>query len=147
MSIESDLGKYLDGTTNRSEFVIRYHIGDDFSTETQFDLRGDGAFDLWSTATHGRQRRTFSGQLDINQVQQVVTALQETRFWEVQHIKTHPGEDDPEASIAVTAGGDSFQVTLWVSEIRHSPIFNKAQQLLLALVHEISGGQVLENGQ
>ena len=36
---------------------------------------------------------------------------------------------------------------LWVSEIAHSDAFQAAQAPMLALAHEVSGGEVLEPGR
>jgi len=145
--VDANLKAYLNETLPPAEFAIYYHIGDDFSGETDLRLRGDGDCKLESTVTQGRQRKTYHGHVPPNRVAVVVRKLQESCIWEVRHVHPRPGEDDPEAIIAVEAAGKRDQVVLWVSEIGECPPFAKAQAPLLALVHELSKGEVLESGQ
>ncbi len=145
--MQNSLQAYLDKQIPASDFAIHYHIGDDFSGETDFQLRGDGTYELWSTVTPGRQHRTYSGQVSLAQVEQLVQELLAAEVWQTKHVRDKPGEDDPEASITIEADGQTFQVVLWVSEIRDSPPFARSQQALLTLVHTVSGGEVLEGGQ
>lgn len=140
------LNEYLEKATGVSDFLIHYHIGNSFSGETEFKLKGDGDYELWSTVTKGRQRRTYSGKVNVEQVKQVVKEFSDAEIWEVKHFRDKPGDDDPEASIEIECDGQKFKVALWVSEIRNSPQFAKAQQALLTLAHALSGGEILESG-
>ena len=141
------LNEYFEKQTDVSNFVVHYHIGDSFSGETEFRLEGDGKYELWSTATKGRQRKTYTGQVEVEQVKQMVKEFLDAEVWEVRHFRDKPGDDDPEASIEVECGGQKYRVALWVSEIRKSPQFVKAQQALLTLAHTLSAGEVLESGK
>jgi hypothetical protein len=145
--MERSLDAYLAREVPPAEFAVHYRIGDEFSGETEFRLWGDGRYDLRSTVTPGRATRTFAGQAEAAEVEELVRALKEARIWEATHVRTKPGEDDPEASIAVEGAGQEERVALWVSEIRESPPFARAQQALLALIRRLSGGEVLEGGQ
>lgn len=94
---------YLGGTISPHELTISYHIGDEFSGETDFQLGGDGTYALWSTVTRGRARRTFRGQVDHSEVRVLVQEFLDTEIWNVRHVQCIPGDDDPEAVIAVSA--------------------------------------------
>jgi hypothetical protein len=144
---EELLNRYLDGTVAPGDFVLRYQIGDSFSGETRLQLRGDGTYDAFSTATAGRQRRSYSGQLPTDQVQALARALRDARVWEARHVRDKPREDDPPASLSVSAGGDDAGVTLWVSEIGRVPQFAAAQDAVLAMIRRISDDEVLESGR
>lgn len=139
--------KYLDQTINASDFVITYHIGDSFSGETDLILKGDGQYELWSTVTSGREHKTYSGQVDSDQVQDIARKMEEVELWKVSHLRSKPGEDDPEALIGIETGSGRWQVVLWVSEIEQSARFVEVQDKLLALVREVSDGEVLETGR
>lgn len=141
------LREYFEKGTEVSDFVIHYHIGNSFSGETEFRLQGGGNYELSSTVTKGRQRKTYTGQVEVEQVKQVVKELLDAEVWKVKHFRDKPGDDDPEASIEIEASGQKFKVVLWVSEIRKSPQFAKAQQELLTLTHTLSAGEILETGQ
>ncbi len=145
--MHTNLQAYLDHHLAAPEFAIHYHIGDDFNGETELRLRGDGHYTLESNVIQDRQRKTYQGQVTTERVAQVVQSLQAAHVWEAHHIHPRPAEDDPEAIIAVTAAGKEARVVLWVSEIAESPPFQAAQRALLALVQELSHGEVLEGGQ
>jgi hypothetical protein len=138
---------YLDGTISPGELVIIYHIGDEFSGETDVQLHGDGAYRMWSTVTVGRARRAFTGQVSRSDVRAIVQALLSAQIWDVRHVRNIPGDDDPEAIIAVQRGDGREEVILWVSEIDKRPSFAEAQQAILDLIRTVSSGEVLEVGR
>src|SRR4051794_10706665 len=129
--MDESLKAYLDGKLPPAHFAIRYQIGDDFSGQTDLRLRGDGEYKLDSTVTEGRQRKTYDGQVPADRVIVVARELQSARVWEVSHVHPRPGEDDPEAIIAVEAADKRAQVVLWVSEIGECPPFAQVQAALL----------------
>ena len=145
-SMRAWLQGYLAGQVPPAELTILYHIGDEFSGETDFRLRGDGAYTLWSTATSGRARRDFAGQVERGAVQEVARALIDARIWDVHHVRSLPGDDDPESRIAVRKGDTQQTVALWVSEIGERPAFAEAQEAILNLIRAVSRGEVLEVG-
>lgn len=141
------LQSYLAHTMPRSALSIYYHIGDAFSGETELRLRGDGTYEAWSSVTQGRQRRTYSGVVEVSQVEQLVRKLLEVEIWNVTDVFDKPGEDDPQAVIAVEINSQRFETVLWVSEIRHCPPFEQAQQALLFFLRGVSSGEILEIGR
>jgi hypothetical protein len=141
------LSGYLSKNIRASDFSIHYHIGDDFSGETDFRVKGNGEYSLWSTVTEGRQRRTYKGELPPSEVEELATKLLQADLDSVKHVHPRPGEDDPEATISIAHGNKKSQATLWTSEIRECPPFAAAQKSLLALVQRVSRGEVLEAGQ
>lgn len=145
--MEQTLRSYLDQGSARPELMIEYHIGNPFSGETKLTLSGDGAYELWSTVTQGRRRRTYSGVIEISRVAELVSKISEVELWNVRHLDEKRRQDDPEASIVVEINGEKFEVVLWVSEISRSPSFSEVQEKLLSLAHEVSSGEVLENGR
>jgi hypothetical protein len=145
--MEALLNGYLDGSVAPGDFVLRYRIGDSFSGETRLDLRGDGTYDASSTATAGRERRSYQGRLPADQVQALARAVRDARVWEARHVRDKPREDDPPASLSVAGDGRDADVTLWVSEIGRVPQFAAAQDAVLELIRRISGGEVLESGR
>jgi hypothetical protein len=145
--LEALLNGYLEGTVAPADLVVRYHIGDSFTGETGLDLRGDGSYDAFSTATAGRQRRSYRGQLSVDDARSLVRALRDARIWEARHVRSKPREDDPLASLSVAAHGGDAAVELWVSEIELVPPFAAAQAAVLDVIRRISGGEVLESGR
>jgi hypothetical protein len=145
--MEDLLAGYMNGTVAPEDLVLRYRIGDSFSGETGLELRGDGTYDAFSTATEGRQRRGYRGRLPAEEVQALVRALQDARVWDARHVRSKPREDDPPASLSVAADGREADVTVWVSEIGQVPSFAAAQDAVLDLIRRISGGEVLESGR
>jgi hypothetical protein len=141
------LQAYLDGTLSPDDIAILYHVGDEFSGETDFRLHGDGVFSLWSTVTAGRTRRDYTGRVDQKQVGDVARALLHGQVWNVQHVRAISGDDDPEVRIAVQNGDRVTEVILWVSEVNHRPAFAEAQRSLIELIREVSRGEVLEVGR
>lgn len=145
--LETALLAFLERPESTSGFAIHYRIGDAFSGETEFHLRGDGSYELRSTATAGREQRTYEGRVDTTVVTTLARALSDARVWETVHVRSKPREDDPPAVIAVEANGVGGEVELWVSEIADSPPFRAAQEHVLRLVRELSNGEVLEEGR
>jgi len=145
--MERLLENYLGGQLSPSDFGLSYRIGDSFSGLTEFSVRGDGAYELRSTATRGRQERTYASTVSPDRVRQVAGDLRKARIWETRHVRSKPGEDDPLASMAVESGASKAGVELWVSEIKDVQPFREAQQSLLGLIREISNGEVLETGR
>jgi hypothetical protein len=146
-TMEQALRAYLSEGATRPELTIHYHIGNSFSGETELRLRGDGAYELWSTVTQGRQRKTYSGTVEVSRVEELVRKFLEVELWNVRHLGQKRAHDDPEASIGIEINGERFAVALWVSEISQSPAFSQAQQELLSLARDVSAGEVLEQGR
>lgn len=144
-SMRNSLRAYLQQKIAGNEFMIHYHIGNDFSGETDFRLQGDGSYHLWSTVTQGYLRKSYSGQVAPEQVRKIAQDMLNAKVWRVKH--THPrGLDDPDVKITVFAKGQKSGVVLWLSEVRESLPFAGIQQKLLEVVHRVSEGEVLENG-
>ncbi|MBZ0304317.1 MAG: hypothetical protein K8J31_31565 [Anaerolineae bacterium] len=141
------LNAYLSRQIPAADLTITYHIGDDFSGETYLELRGDGVYELWSTATAGRQRRSYSGQTDQAAVENLARSMIEQRLWEVQHVRSKPGEDDPLVSIQVATPANRAEVLLWISEVRQVAAFAAVQAELLDLIHSLSNHEILEGGR
>jgi hypothetical protein len=145
--LKTALSAFLEQPESTSGFAIHYRIGDAFSGETEFHLRGDGSYELRSTATAGREERTYEGRVDTNVVTALARALSDAQVWEKVHVRSKPREDDPLATIGVEANGVGGEVELWASEIADSPPFRAAQEHVLGLVRELSNGEVLEEGR
>lgn len=145
--MQDALRAYVEKRPPGSDFLIRYHIGNTFSGETDFRLRGDGAYALWSTVTEGRRKRTYAGQIEEARVERLAALFLESRIWEARHLRQTPAMDDPRATIGVESGGQASEVALWASEIPDSPPFAEAQRELLALIHDLSTGEILEGGR
>lgn len=141
------LNAYLKNEITGSDFAIHYYIGGGLGGKTDFRLRGDGSYQLWSTATRGRLKKSYCGQVPTCQVEQVAERMLATRVWKVRHDHASRWLDDAGAKICVFAKGQESEVMLWLSEVRESPPFTTAQNQLLSLIHDISAGEVLENGQ
>jgi hypothetical protein len=144
MSLRAALDGYLD---DGGELELDYAIGDTFSGRTELRLSGDGAYRASSTATAGREPLEFTGSVDAGRVRDVVAALVDARVWEAGHVRSKPGEDDPEATIAARSPQGAGEVTLWVSEIRRVPPFAAGQEALLGFVRAVSDGRILEAGR
>lgn len=145
--MENILRSYLNGKIPPADLQIHYHIGNTFSGETDFRLRGDGAYQLSSTVTQERQRRDYSGQLDMTEVQDLARTALSGRLWEVKHFLVKRGRDNPEVLIEVKAGKESSATVLSVREVEEVPAFDKVQSEILTLVHRVSCGEVLEVGR
>lgn len=145
--MENIIIAYLNGQLSSTDLEVHYHVGSSFSGETDFHLYGDGTYQLWSTVTQDRQRREYSGQLNTAEVHELVRTMLSVKLWEVKHISTERGLDNPEARIIITSGKESFPVVLWVSEIDEVPAFDEVQEKILTLVRRVSGGEVLEIGR
>jgi hypothetical protein len=145
--LEDALKAFLDTPMSPAGFAIHYRIGDAFSGETELHLHGDGAYELWSTATQGRERRTYEGSVDEEVVRELAGELREAKVWQAAHVRSKPREDDPLAEIAAEADQLNGRVELWVSEIADSAPFRTAQEHLLRVVRELSRGEVVEEGR
>ena len=142
--MESDLPGLVEGTLDG---VLSYEIGDEFRGATELRLGSDGTYELSSTRTAGRQKLTFEGRVDPERVRAVAAAWREAQLWEVEHQRSKPGEDDPEAILALETGGRRSEVVLWVSEVPSSDAFQRAREPLLELIQELSDGEILEYGR
>jgi hypothetical protein len=142
--MESDLAGLEQGTLDG---VLSYRVGDEFRGATELRLAADGSYELSSTRTAGRRRLTFEGRIDAERVRAVAAAWRAARLWDVEHQRAKPGEDDPEAILALETGGRRSDVVLWVSEVPSSEPFRRAREPLLELVQELSDGQILEYGR
>lgn len=138
---------FLDGAIAPADFVLRYRIGSATTDETALELRGDGRYDAVSTATAGGRRLAYSGEVSAADARAVVAALADARVWEAGHVERHRPKGDAPAALSVAAGDRGAEVELWASEIADVPQFAAAQDAVLALIHEISGGAVLEPGR
>lgn len=150
--MRNSLKAYLLKEIPPTDFMIHYHIGGGLMGETDLRLRGDGAYELWTTATPRRKRKNYSGQVKVYQVELVVKNMLAVKLWQVRHLYAIPALDDPEAIISVEAGEQKNQVLLWVSEIRESPPFFSMREQLEALIDDLSRGrgrrdEVVQNGR
>jgi len=85
--------------------------------------------------------------IEVSRVEELLRKILAVELWNVRHLDEKRRHDDPGASIAVEIDGEKFKVVLWASEISRSPSFSQVQEKLLSLVHELSSGEVLENGR
>lgn len=145
--MENTLKLYLENGLDAQDFMIHYHIGNSFSGETNFELRGDGAYALWSTVTEGRQRREYNGTTERQQVAEIAQTMLALRLWEVKHVAKERGLDNPEVRITVSAKDETFSVVLWANETAKVAAFKKVQNKILHLIHSLSNGEVLEVGR
>ena len=145
--MEETLTGFLDGAIAPADLVLRYRIGDAMTDETALELRGDGRYDAFSTATAGGRRRDYEGTLPAADVRALIAALAEARVWEARHVKRRRPKGDAPATFSVSAGGHEDEVELWASEIAGVPQFAAAQAATLDLIRRISGGEVLEPGR
>ncbi|MGB0385896.1 MAG: hypothetical protein ACPGWR_13840 [Ardenticatenaceae bacterium] len=143
----NNLRAYLKKQVDDRDFTIHYYMGGGLGGETSFYLFGDGRYELWSTVTRGHQRKIYSGQVPLSQVEQVVQEMLSVKIWRVRHDPSSRWLDDPRAMVSLKARGQKSIVMLWVSEIRESPPFIAVQRPMLALIRHISKGEVLENGR
>ena len=146
-AVRDVLDGFLDGTIAPGDFVLRYRIGSAMKDETELELRGDGGYEAESTATAGGRRLTYAGELPVEDVRALVTALVDARVWEAQHVIRRQPKGDVPAVIAVSGGGAEEAVTLWASEIADVPQFDAAQAAVLAVIRRVSDGEVLEPGR
>lgn len=145
--MEARLGDYLAGGSDPADLTITYHVGGGLSGETDLVLGGRGDYRVWSTVTADRQRHDYTGEVPVSEVQALVGEMLRVRLWEVEHVTSERGLDNPEARIEVRAGGAGFAAVLWVSEIDDVPPFDEIQEQVLALVRRVSDGAVLEVGR
>jgi hypothetical protein len=138
---------FLDRSIAPADFVLRYRIGDAMTDETALELRGDGRYDAFSTATAGGQRRDYAGEISGDEVRALIAALVHARVWDARHVERMRPKGAPPASISVSAGGREADVELWVSEIADVPQFDAAQDAVLDLIRRISDAEVLEPGR
>jgi hypothetical protein len=144
VSFESDLSDVAGGTLDG---VLSYEVGDEFRGATAFRLATDGAYELRSTRTTGRRELTFDGRIQPERARAIAATWRDASVWEVRHQRSKPGDDDPEAILALEAGDRRSEVVLWVSEIPSSERFRRAREPLLDLLGELSDGQILEFGR
>src|SRR5262245_45155261 len=109
-SMKDCLQAYLEKRVAAPDFAIHYQIGNSFSGETEFRLRGDGRFELWSTVTGGRQPKAYSGLVGVERIEEVAKVLLDAEVWETQHLLDVPVPDDPEASIGIECAGQRVRV-------------------------------------
>jgi hypothetical protein len=141
------LSGFLDGTIAPADFVLRYRIGGAMTDETALELRGDGRYEAFSTATVGGRRLEYAGELPREDVRALVAALVDARVWEAEHVVRRQPKGDVPAVIAVSGGGAEAEVGLWASEIADVPQFDAAQAAVLALIRRVSDGAVVEPGR
>ncbi len=127
-------------------FVLRYDIGDDFGGETHVRLAGDGAYEIRSTATVDARERSYLGSVEPARVREIATAWRDAGVPRIAHFRSR-ATDDPPARLSVEHDGASATVSLWVSEVGDSEAFQTAQAPMLALAHEVSGGEIIEAGR
>jgi hypothetical protein len=128
-------------------FWLDYHIGSEFYGETAAHFEADGKYELWSTATPGRERRQFSGRCDPKEVRDIVALIKREQLWTVQHVQPNQADDD---SLAILQVGDATRharIELWVSEIESVPSFGRVQTAVLDVIRRLSGGEILEAGR
>jgi hypothetical protein len=125
---------------------VTYHIGDAFNGETRLEVRGDGAFTLFSTVTAGRQPLEWDGVLPAHRVGALARVLIDAGVWDAQPFRKQ-GDDDPLATITVAGNAESRSVGVPASQTHAVEQFATSQAVLLELARELSGGAVLEEGR
>ena len=126
---------------------LTYDIGSEFYGETHAWFGGDGSYRIWSTVTEGRARLDYSGECDPDDVAAAIEAFRREAVWTLSHRRVFQGEDDALVRVAVQDDDGVGQVELWVSEVRGTPDFERAQAPLLELIRRLSGATILETGR
>ena len=127
--------------------ALTYDIGTPFSGQTHFLLHGDGSYSLWSTVTEGRKRLEFTGTLDGAELQDLLTTLSRSRFWEEPGPDKARTPDDVKARITLKTADAEQAAAVWLGEMDEHPAFRTAQHALLTLIAKLSGNKILEKGQ
>jgi len=129
-----------------ADTAITYTIGAPPGDWTHLHVGADGGFELRSTATAGRQGHHFSGTLTAEQINRVTAELRDGQLWASEHVrKRGPGETA--ARIELICAGRSKSVELWTREVALVPAFHRATAVLVELIHDVSGGVILEPGR
>jgi hypothetical protein len=132
--------------TGSAPATVVYTVGGSFPGWSNLRLDADGSYELRSTMAEDQQQHEFSGTVSPDRVSALIAQLRDERIWEVEHVKKRaPGETA--ARIEVTAGERSAAVELWTSEVRRVPAFQRATDVLVALIGELSGGVISEPGR
>ncbi len=142
--MESILRAFLKG--NAPGFQLKYTIGNDFSGQTAFEVDGGGRYRLDSNVTRGRVPATYEGSLAPDRVRQIVTDLLATRFWETNEVQ-EKRMDDPFTRIDASLNDETAFARVRLSWLEANPGFTAAQNVLVAVINEVSKGVVLETGK
>ena len=120
------LSSYLNKEIASADLTIHYYIAGGLGGETNFRLHGDGRVELYSNVTSHHQRKRYSGQVSVSQVENVVQKMQ--------------GPGSGKFGIIMPIG---VSTNLGENGCRGSA-FAKVQRQLFSLIHEVSQEEVLE---
>lgn len=126
---------------------LAYDIGNSFAGQTHFVLQGDGTYSLWSTVTEGRARLEFTGTLGGTEIQALLAAISQSRFWDGPASEKTKTPDDIRARITLKEANAERAAAVWLSQMDEHPGFQAAQDTLLALIARLSGNKILEKGK
>ncbi|MBW4720877.1 hypothetical protein [Saccharothrix obliqua] len=143
--MEHVLKGYVDGWSDPSAFAMRYRIGHSSGT-TEARFAGTGEYRLSSTMTAGHRPLVFTGRVAVRDVRELALTALRAGLWRAGGDTT-PGGVDAEALIQVTAGPETFTVTVWTGDAALVRPFDAVQQRILRLVHRLTAGAVLEVGK
>ena len=141
MTAENGLRGYTAGEITPETFRIRYQTGSMFHGETMFVLFGDGRYRLRVTTAGGLNEKQFSGEIAPEQVQNIVTTLIDSAYWQATTVPPYE-PDSVMVNISIHNGDDGHVTAINNSEVSAQPGFAKAETALLNLIKELSDGEI-----
>lgn len=141
------LHSYIQTSDSSGDFVLKYQIGDPFSGLTDFQINGKGQFKLSSNATQGREQLNLDGNAGAEKVAELARKILDAQLWKAESKEEIRVPGDTVSSISISNGNEESKIDLWLSELKNNPEYVTSQEAILKLVHEVSGGKVLETGR
>lgn len=147
MTLEVVLRDFIDEKIAcKSQFSIKYHVGNEFAGFTDFKVNGEGVGTLKSNVTEGRVVYETTFKLKAKEVMNLVQTFVNHEFWKIKAVREQGFEDEVKDEITVAYRAQTWSKSLWLEEAKENESFKAVEGVILSLIGEISEGEVLEIG-
>ena len=122
------------------DLTLTYQRGHELSGITRFELRADGRYTL-TTEDRRRQRTASEGELDPEQRDAILAAIEESGLLDVPSSTRNIGDDEQPIIVELRYDDSEHRLRIWAGDARANPGFHRFETILLGVLRNLPDGE------
>lgn len=134
------VAKALRDPAAHRDLTLTYQRGHELSGITRFELRADGRYTL-TTEDRRRQRVVSPGQLDSEQRDAILAAIEESGLLDVPSSTRNIGDDEQPILVDLRYDDAEHRLRIWAGDASANPGFHRFETILRGVLRDLSDGE------
>jgi hypothetical protein len=143
-NVEKFLAALRAGTLDGRRALVSYRVGNEFTGFTDLELRGDGEARVKSTVTKGLRLLWEADTVTGPALDRLLGALIRNKLWLIHGTRVDPLLDEPRVEIELRYDDERWLAGWWLFDIRTNKSWARIRDEFAVVVHDISGGAVIQ---